>query len=169
MTVKLRIPKMLHDEMLVDLRRPHAFAFERVGFMYCKQSSLRNGRLLLAYKYRPIEDEQYIQDDTVGARFDSSSVRSAMQTALSDGVSAFHIHLHSHAGAPRFSRVDTQEMQALIPCFVNLCPEGCHGALVLSLDGIIGRIWSVDSPLGEPLSKISVVGERIRFFGCRND
>ena len=58
MTVKLRIPKMLHDEMLVDLRRPHAFAFERVGFMYCKQSSLRNGRLLLAYKYRPIEDEQ---------------------------------------------------------------------------------------------------------------
>jgi len=167
--VNLRIPQKLLDAMVVDLRRPHPFAFERVGFMYCKQSSLRNGRLLLAYKYQPIEDEQYIQDDTVGARFDSSSIRAAMQTALSEGVSTFHVHLHGHSGVPRFSRIDTEEMQALMPCFVNVCPDRCHGALVLSFDGIFGRIWTVDCPVGRPLSKISVVGERIRLFWCCND
>lgn len=169
MKANLRIPKKLVEAMLMDLQRPHPFAYERVGFLYCKESRLKDsGRLLLAFKYEPIEDTQYVEDRSVGARFDSSSVRAAMQNVLSEGTSALHVHLHDHSGRPRFSRVDSEHMQALMPCFVNVCPDRCHGALVLSLDSMTGRVWSIDDPLGVPFARISVVGERMQLFGNHN-
>src|SRR2546423_2783149 len=61
------------------------------------------------YKYEPIRDDQYIADETVGARFDSSSIREAMQVALAEHSSAFHVHLHTHAR----SEEHTSELQSL--------------------------------------------------------
>lgn len=165
MNIMLRIPGRLRDAMLTDLRRPHAFANERVGFVYCKQSSLRSGSLLLAYKYMPIRDDQYIEDHRVGARFDSSAIRDAMQLALSEGAATLHVHLHDHAGGPRMSGTDTREMQALMPCFVNLCPERIHGALILSADAAVAKVWGTALPKGTPVSKITSVDANIRFLG----
>lgn len=163
MTVTIRIRQDLVDAMLVDLRRPHEFAHERVGFMYCRQSALSSGPLLLAYAYEPIHDDQYISDDSVGARFDSSSIRHAMQRALQDEIAVLHVHLHNHAGQPGFSRTDAREMQALMPCFVNVQPQRVHGALVLSLNSAAARIWSTDAPDGAPVQKITFVGSKMTF------
>ena len=116
--ITVRISSVLFQEMVDDLRRPHAFAHERVGFMHCRASTLRDGKLLLAYKYEAIRDEQYLEDRTVGARFDGSCIREAMQMALSEGSSVFHVHLHEHRGRPRFSLIDRNEMQQIMPCFV---------------------------------------------------
>jgi len=161
--ITLRIPNTLSDEMLRDLRRPHRYATERVGFMFCRQSALRSGNLLLAYKYEPIRDDQYLEDHTVGARFDGSSIREAMQTALAEGSSVFHVHLHEHMGQPRFSGVDRREMQQIMPCFVNVRPDRIHGALVLSADSGFAHVWGADlSPKGQPPDKISLVGSRIK-------
>jgi hypothetical protein len=164
MKVKLRMTHSMFGKMIADLRRPHGFAYERVGFLFCKQSSTSSGALLLAFKYVPIRDEQYIRDESVGARFDSSSIREAMQVALSEGVGAFHVHLHDHAGTPRLSGVDVREMQALIPCFVNVCPDRVHGALVLSLDSATANGWSSGESQGEKV-RVSVVGSTLRIFG----
>jgi hypothetical protein len=164
MKVRLRITSKLFERMLADLRRPHDFAYERVAFMFCKQSKHPSGILLFPYKYTPIRDDQYIADETVGARFDSSSIREAMQVALAERSSAFHVHLHSHAGIPGFSGTDNGEMQALMPCFANVRPDRVHGALVLSLDSAVARVWSADWSQGQQI-KITIIGATMKFFG----
>jgi hypothetical protein len=164
MSITVRIRQDLIDKILVDLRRPHAFAHERVGFMYCKQSALAAGPLLLAYAYEPIRDDQYLEDDSVGARFDSSSIRQAMQFALQHEVAVFHVHLHDHVGRPGFSRTDTREMQALMPCFVNVQPNRVHGALVLSANSAVAQVWSTDTSHGVMVQKITFVGPAITFI-----
>jgi hypothetical protein len=150
--------------MLADLQRPHEFAYERVGFMFCKQSEIPSGILLLPYRYQPIADEQYIADETVGARFDSSSIREAMQIALTDGSSALHVHLHCHKGIPAFSGTDRREMQSLMPCFVNMRPDRVHGALVLSLNSAAGAVWSTGRTDSQRI-RITLIGPTMKFFG----
>lgn len=165
MTIKLRIPIKLLHVMLTDLGRPHDFAHERVGFMFCRQTMFPSGSLVLPYKYAPIRDDQYIEDETVGARFNSSSIHGAMQGALAEGASTFHVHLHRHNGTPGFSTIDNREMGALMPCFVNVRPDRVHGALVLSLDSAAGKAWSIDWQGGRPLGRITFVGTRMKFIG----
>lgn len=166
MNILLRFPGMLRDHILADLRRPHQFAHERIGFLYCRQSRVPSGWLLLAYKYTPTGDNRYIEDNTVGAKFDSCAIREAMQIALDEAASALHVHLHDHAGRPRMSKTDLFEMQALMPCFVNLCPRSIHGALVLSSEAAVARVWGVGLPgEGVPVSKITSVGTPLRFLG----
>jgi len=161
----LRINNTLFSEIVDDLRRPHEYAHERVGFMFCRQSALRSGSLLLAYRYTPIRDDQYLEDRTVGARFDGSCIRDAMQIALTEGCSVFHVHLHEHRGQPRFSGIDTRAMQEIMPCFVNLRPDRLHGALVLSLDSAFARVWGTDlSPTGQTPDRLSLVGSRIKLW-----
>lgn len=163
--ITLRISNALFDAMIRDLRRPHEFAYERVGFVHCRQSTLRSGKLLLAYKYHPIMDEQYLKDKTVGARFDGSCIRDAMQAALTEGSSVFHVHLHEHRGQPRFSGVDRKEMQEIMPCFVNLCPDRLHGALVLSTDSAFARVWGIELPAeGHSPDRLSLVGPRMKIW-----
>jgi hypothetical protein len=163
--ITLRISSDLLAEILHDLRRPHDFAAERIGFLHCKQCALRSGRLLLGYKYCPIRDDQYLEDDSVGASFNGSAIREAMQTALTEGCSVLHVHLHGHRGRPGFSGVDKREMRQIMPCFVNLCPDRIHGALVLSLDSATANIWGTDlPPQGQSLHKISIVGNHLRYW-----
>jgi hypothetical protein len=150
--------------MSTDLQRPHDFAYERVGFMFCKESKIPSGILLLPYRYEPVRDDQYIADETVGARFDSSSIRGAMQIALAEGSSAFHVHVHGHKGIPGFSGTDSREMQALMPCFVNVRPDRVHGALVLSQDSAIAKVWSVGRSPGQQI-RITFVGATMKFIG----
>lgn len=161
--IRLRLPETLARTMLEDLRRPHAFAFERVGFLCCKQSTVPSGQLLLAYRYVPVPDEHYIPDDSVGARFDSAAIRAGMQLALTEKAAVFHVHVHEHTGVPRLSRVDEREMKALMPCFVNVCPERLHGALVLSSDRASARIWGVHPPVeGVAVERITTIGAGVR-------
>lgn len=161
--ITLRISSDLLADILRDLRRPHEYAAERVGFLHCGQCALRSGRLLLAYKYHPIRDGQYLEDHSVGACFDGSAIREAMQNALTQRSSVFHVHLHGHRGRPRFSGVDKREMRQIMPCFVNLCPDRIHGALVLSLDAATANIWGIDlPPQGQSPDKITVVGHHLR-------
>jgi len=163
--IALRISNNLLEQILHDLRRPHEFAGERVGFIHCRQSALRHGTLLLAHKYQPIRDDQYIQDASVGARFDGSCIREGMQTALTEGTSVFHVHLHDHKGQPRLSGVDRREMRQMMPCFVNLCPNRLHGALVLSNDSAFATIWGTDlPPEGRTVDKLSLVGPRSKLW-----
>lgn len=164
MKMRLRMTHSMFAKIVADLRRPHEFAYERVGFLFCKQSRTPSGVLLLAFKYGPIRDDQYIRDESVGARFDSSSIRDAMQVALSEGVSVFHVHLHDHTGKPRFSGTDVREMQALMPCFVNVRPDRVHGALVMSLDSATANGWSA-SQSGAEKVRVTVVGSMLRIFG----
>jgi len=161
--IRLRMLTTLVDAIRADLRRPHPFAYERIGFLCCKQSSVPSGYLLLGYRYVPIEDDRYLRDKSVGASFDATAIRTGMQLALTEEASVFHVHVHKHAGVPRMSRVDTREMQQLMPCFVNVCPERLHGALVMSVDRAYARVWGTAlETSGADVSRITSVGDHIK-------
>src|SRR5690349_14497242 len=100
MNTHLKIPGRLYDDMVQDLRRPHPFAAERVGFVFGRTASLSDGgRLVLLTRYHPIPDEHYIDDPAVGARIGPEAITWATQAVYygrtaKEGI--FHLHLHGH-------------------------------------------------------------------------
>src|SRR3546814_17546274 len=74
---KIRAP--LLDAIRGDLRRRHAFAYERVGWISAGVSRIGDGSLfLLAQDYHPVEVADYIDDPRVGAMLGSQEIRKGM-------------------------------------------------------------------------------------------
>src|SRR5689334_4714517 len=95
-SVNVKMMADVRDQVLADLRRPHPFASERVGFLSSVGGN-RDGanRLVFLVKYLPVPDRCYIEDPDVGARIDSTAIHSAMQHVLDNpGTGIFHVHLH---------------------------------------------------------------------------
>lgn len=163
MKVTFKITRQLLAGVRADLRRPHAFAAERVGWLRCRVADSPAGLLVLAHDYVPVEDGDYVHDWTVGARMSSAAIRKALQVALNTKVAMFHVHLHDHPGWTRFSRVDEAETAKFVPDFWHVRPELPHGALVLSRDWAVGLCWY---PYGEVvnINEIVVVGAPIKHF-----
>jgi len=147
-----------------DLRRPHQFAFERVGFVSCRFGVIDHGALVLAHDYHPVADEHYEVDQSVGARFGSAAIRSALEIAISKPVGIFHVHLHDHPGVPRPSSVDSREWAKFVPNFWHVRPELPHGALILSSDRIIGRCWYPGLIRPVAMSRFTVVDSHLTFW-----
>jgi len=133
--VKMKLPGSLYRHMLADLKRPHRFAYERVGFVYAKTTVLSDGTYLINYtEYHPVADEHYVEDDSVGARIGSAAIRGAMQKILDENCSGFHVHLHNHVGQPRPSGDDKEGLPGIVESLANLKPSLPHGILILSKD-----------------------------------
>jgi hypothetical protein len=165
MTWCIRITRGMVDEIRTDLRRPHAFAAERVGFLLARAGNQTGAEwVVLPLTYQPVLDEHYMDDPKVGARVGSDAIRAVMQTLLQHGLTALHVHMHEHAGRPRFSRVDLANYPALISGFRNVAPRVAHGALLLSEDSCDALVWlpGSDQLLGG--GRIVVVGRPTGFF-----
>jgi hypothetical protein len=121
MPITIHFPRGLYRKVLADLRRPHRHAAERIGFLYGR---LAPGEvpLVVMTRYVPVLDEQYMVDDTVGARINGDAIRAAMQGVLDTGDGVFHTHLHEWPGTPSFSRADDEELPKLIPAFRAVGP-----------------------------------------------
>jgi len=141
--VILRLHRRLVDAVRTDLRRPHAFAAERVGFIFARPPPRERSHVQVAFDYEPVPDSDYVNDDCVGARFNGAALRAALQRSLDLGAAAFHVHLHDHRGFPSFSVTDERSMTEFVPPFANLVPTSTHGALVISADSIVGAYWNV--------------------------
>lgn len=124
-----------------DLRRPHPFAHERVGFIGCGLAAAHDRLLILAQAYEPVMDEQYLRDPRVGAMISGDAIRQARQWAMDSRLSMFHVHTHGGRGVPGFSGVDIRENAKFVPNFVSVAPHAVHGALVLSDDAAFGQVW----------------------------
>lgn len=164
MKVVFKVVDRLLDRVCADLARPHEFAAERVGFFACRPASLAiEGIVILAHDYRPVEDQDYIDDPAVGAMMGPSAIRKALEFALNNKAGIFHVHMHEHAGRPRFSRVDARESAKFVPDFWNVRPEMPHGALVVSRDSLYGMCWypGVSAPI--EIGDFVVVGFPIVF------
>src|SRR5580704_15369869 len=93
MIPQIRLTRGLYDLMQTDLRRPHRFAGERVGFAYGRLANARSDwPLILLTKYFALDDERYLRDPSVGARIDGEAIRTAMQRALTRDEGCFHVH-----------------------------------------------------------------------------
>ena len=86
-SIKIKIRNDLREAMLKDLRRPHKFAAERIGFMLTTCKRFANGSYIIyATDYIPVDDSDYIRDKYVGASISSTAIRKAMQIVLEKNV-----------------------------------------------------------------------------------
>ncbi|MGH2442612.1 MAG: hypothetical protein ACRDFX_05575 [Chloroflexota bacterium] len=146
------------DEIRRDLRRPHAFASERVGFISVRADKTVSNLLLIGEGYYPVADEDYVDDPTVGAMMGQEAIRKALNVALLNPVGMFHVHLHSHRGRPRFSPTDVREQRKFVPDFFKVRKHP-HGALVLSFNQQYGMVWLGPTTV-EKISEFNIVGPR---------
>ncbi len=165
MKVHFKLRTAMVGEILADLRRPHAFAAERAGFIGCKVSAYKSGILVLAHTYIRLQDDWYIDDPRYGCFFNADALRAAMQFALTNEAAMFHVHLHDHSGPPWFSETDLREARRFVPDFWNVKPELPHGVLVLSADGAAGLCWYPHKERPIRIRKITSVGLPVRFLG----
>lgn len=165
MKIAFKMTDVFMQKIRADLKRPHAFAAERVGFIACNVSQLpENGLIILAKEYHSVADEDYLNDWSVGAMMGSAAIRKALQVAYSANMSMFHVHVHEHLGCPRFSRTDIRESEKFIPDFWNVQPELPHGTLLLSHNSAIGLCWIPDKPSIVPITDITVTGSPLTRF-----
>ncbi len=159
MRVLFRITKCLLEEAREDLARPHNFAAERVGFFSCKAASVKpRGLIILAHRYHPVADTDYLDDKTVGAMMGPEAIRKALQFALGDEVGMFHVHMHDHPGQPNPSRTDLNETAKFVPDFWHVRPRMPHGAIIVSTNSLSGRCWYPSRPRPVAISEITIVG-----------
>ena len=163
MNVRFKITTSLLAAIRGDLRRPHPFARERVGFISAGLSAAHDaGLLVLAREYRPVPDDDYLRDPTVGAMMGPDAIRNALQWALQDGVAIFHVHTHGDDGIPEFSRIDLRENAKFVPDFFKVAPQCAHGAIVLSNTAADGLIWFDRSQPGYSIASFVEVGVPLR-------
>jgi hypothetical protein len=141
MNIHFKINKTLLTSIRADLRRPHAFAHERVGFIAAGLAAAHDDLLILAREYRPVLDAEYIPDSSVGAMISAEAIRRARQWAMNDRAAIFHVHTHGGRGIPAFSGIDIRENAKFIPNFVSVAPHAVHGAIVLSDTAAFGQVW----------------------------
>lgn len=163
--ITFRIPQALRQRMLDDLRRPHPFAAERVGFLHTKSKALADRSVLVvATDYAPVEDDHYIDDDRVGAKINASAIRTAMQRSLHQQGGCFHVHLHDHLGKPTPSRTDNRGLPGVIDSFANIAPHQANGVLILSEDSFFAAVKIEGVPNYLAPNLISVVGKPLQLF-----
>jgi hypothetical protein len=159
MRAAFKITRTLLSKTVDDLRRPHPFAAERVGFFSCRVGALKpSGCVVLAHDFHSVADGDYLHDHTVGAMMGPAAIRKAMQFALSHEVCMFHVHIHEHRGRPWFSGTDLRESAKFVPDFWHVRPHLVHGAIVLSLDSASGLCWHPQFPEPFRFSDCCVVG-----------
>jgi hypothetical protein len=164
MRVIFKVVDQLIEHVRRDLARPHEFAAERVGFLVCRTAELvPEGVVVLAHDYKPVGDEDYVDDASVGAMMGPNAIRKALEFALNNETGMFHVHMHEHIGRPRFSRVDFRESAKFVPDFWNVRPEMPHGALVASKDSLYGMCWypGVSAPI--EIDEFVIVGSPMAF------
>jgi hypothetical protein len=171
MTTHLKLTGRLYDEVVQDLLRPHAFAAERVGFVFGRMAALSDsGRLVLLTRYQPVLDEQYVDDPTVGARIGPEAITWATQAVYygrraKEGI--FHIHLHGHKGVTGMSGTDRQEIPMLIPGFQSVGRGAAHGIIILSADHGAAWVWFPGQDQPAKADSIAVIGAPIGVFEDR--
>lgn len=141
MNIHFKITKALLAVVRADLCRPHAFAHERVGFIAAGLAAAHDDLLILGREYRPVRDEEYLQDRSVGAMMSADAIRRARQWAMNDRAAIFHVHTHGGHGVPGFSSIDNRENAKFIPNFTSVAPHAVHGAIVLSDTAAFGQVW----------------------------
>lgn len=155
----LRIPAHLVERVYHDMARPHAFALERVGFLFGRAGNRGySPELILLNRYESVDDGDYEEDNSVGARISGAAIRKAMQIALDDEACCFHVHMHDHTGTPRWSTVDRGEIPPVARSFANVMPAQNHGAVLLSRNAAVACVFDRVTGALVPVSKCAVVG-----------
>lgn len=140
--VRLRLTRALVEEMLTDLRRPHPFAAERIGWMSGTTGRIEgDGWVVLGREYESVPDEHYVFDPSVCARIGTEGIRTTVRRVFTTQCGLFHVHLHDFPGETDFSRQDRADQPSLVTSWAHANPNMPHGMLVLSQTSAAAWVW----------------------------
>lgn len=159
--IRFKTTAVLLEEIQKDLRRPHPFAHERVGFLGAGFTLSNASCTILAHSYRSVPDVDYLQDPSVGAMLGPDAMFNAVAWAYETKLALFHIHEHGGTGIPKFSGVDLREAKKFVPDFFKFRPECPHGTIVLSNTAAFGHVWLDKAAEPTVISEFAVIGPRI--------
>lgn len=162
----VKISTDLLRQVRTDLRRRHAFAAERVGFLFAGVAPSESGLVLLCREYMPVADQDYVDDPRVGAMMGEAAIRKALQHAMQARSATLHVHEHGHRGRPGFSGIDILENAKFVPDFFKVAPFAPHGALVLSHDSAAGQFWEKRNGAALPIMRFTSVGAVLGLEGA---
>ena len=163
---QIKILKDVYNNIVSDLERLHTFAYERVGFLYINVGRHNNNiEQIISTKYCPVPDDNYIIDPKVGARINTTAIRTVMQRVLDTGEGVLHVHMHENIGTPRFSKTDRHSLLELIPSFQSCNSQTVHGALLLSKNSATALIWLPNEKSPVIVNNITIVGSPIVSWG----
>lgn len=143
-----KIPKKLKEKILEDLSRKHEHAYERVGFILTKTHLVNNKKIILAYDYKAVLDEDYIIDDNVGARINSKAIKRALETAYFENCGVFHVHTHLHKGKPSESFSDEEGISPMIESISRINKES-FGYVIFSENSALCKVRSNNNDFNE--------------------
>lgn len=168
MKVRIKITNRLLDGIRLDLHRPHAFAYERVGFLTAGVARSADDEItLLSRAYRPVADEDYVPDPTVGVKIGGAAMRKALHFAYQPRSALLHVHTHGGQGRPEFSGVDLRSGHEFVPGFFHAVSRMPHGMLVLSDNSATGLVWLGPKEAAVYVAEFVGVGAPYRKFGRR--
>jgi hypothetical protein len=166
MNVLFKLSTPMLESIRTDLRRPHHFAAERVGFLTCGAGALASaGIVILAGEYLSVPDEDYLDDPRYGALLGERAWRRILQHAFNRPVGCFHVHVHDVRGRVAFSSVDLREQAAFVPDFFNVQPGMPHGAIVIGQDDLVGRCWLPGEAAPRVINEFTIIGPGLRLSG----
>jgi hypothetical protein len=164
MSIKLRMTRSFWHALQADLRRPHAFAAERVAFTFGRRGIAQPGDVIVMSTFEPVDDGDYEDDPSVGARIGAQAIHKGLKRAAQLRAAAFHVHLHEHLGMPWFSRTDLRELPPIMDPFQHVVREQPRGLLLLSDDDCVGLVWSSSSTKPSAISDVTIVGSPMRLL-----
>lgn len=160
----IRIPKHFYDLMFEDLMKPHAFAFERVGFFSTNVMHLGADFIVVTVTgYHSVDDMDYINDPDVGAKINGNAIRKAMQRMIPSRMGCLHVHIHDHLGKPRASCTDLKSLPELSASFCNMNPEAASGYIIFSRNSFYSEISIGSEFMAFQINQMSIVGYPMSF------
>jgi len=162
MKIRFKITQALLSTVHLDLRRPHPFAHERVGFIAAGLAAAHDELLILAREYRSLRDDEYLPEPSVGAMMSAAAIRRARQWAMDERCAIFHVHTHGGSEVPSFSGIDNRENAKFVPNFVSVAPRFVHGAIGLSDTAAFGQAWIGRKSSEHFIAQFSEVGLPVR-------
>lgn len=157
MNPRIKISAELLHRMLLDLERPHPFAWERVGFLSCCQVLDSIAPLLICYDYHSVPDDGYLNDKKCGARIDEGAIQSAMQRVLDKGHAQLWVHTHGRKFRTTPSQIDRDEAPKVVKSIANVDSSLCNGWAVMSEREATGQILLPGRGLVE-VNELTVIG-----------
>jgi hypothetical protein len=161
--VHVKMPGPLYEKVLADLKRPHNFAGERVGFLYTTHKIIGGQMIIWINSYSTVTDDHYIYDRSVAARFSGAAIRDAMEQVITHKSGSIFVHLHDHKGVPAPSETDKQGIPGVVQSLVNANPTAPHGYLILSKNSFFVRLQLPGGSLVTAPECISVTGKPMVF------
>lgn len=166
MTFALRIPSVIQRLIKVDLARRHAFAAERVGFLFVGAAWRGREKIaLFTRRYVPVDDEDYVDAPGYGAMIGKGAFRKAFQEARRTRSGLFHVHEHGGRDVPSFSGIDLRESGKFALTFFNAVPQMPHGVILFSADRATGLAWIDRNLAPTPLRQFQRIDSGIAAFG----